>query len=426
MKYVSVLLSLGCLLSSVSAQWLETTIQLDSAAGPWALCYSTQSDRVYSANLDQGTVTVIDGATNQIIKTVTTGAYAWVLCYNPTNDKVYCANAEGNSVTIIDGATDSVIANLGCDGPRALCYNSHDNRIYSANEWGVFNNAVAVIDGRTNQIVGGIYPGLEPCALCYNSCNNKVYCATLIDDHVVVADGSTNQIIDTVMVGEEPLALFYSPENNKIYCSNYDSYNVSVIDGATDSVIHTLAIWTKGGFCYRPRDNALYCPDLNTGNVLVIDAATDSLLDTVFVEDAAAVNYNLLNDKLYCAERLWYDDVKVIDCATNQVSLTIPVGSGPAALCHNPRENRMYVANYTGASISVLRDSGGGIEESSRAPAPGRELGPTVVRSLPQRAVAFDAMGRRVVNPMSGIYFVRDEGRGTGDAGRTRKVILQR
>jgi hypothetical protein len=59
-----------------------------------------------------------------------------------------------------------------------------------------------------------------------------------------------------------------------------------------------------------------------------------------------------------------------------------------------------------------------------------RDLGPTVAatvaRSVPADAVAFDAMGRRVVNPRSGIYFVRDEGLGTGGAGRTRKVVIQR
>jgi hypothetical protein len=37
-------------------------------------------------------------------------------------------------------------------------------------------------------------------------------------------------------------------------------------------------------------------------------------------------------------------------------------------------------------------------------------------------------MGRRVLDPKPGVYFVRDEGRGTKDeaTGRVRKVILQR
>jgi hypothetical protein len=53
----------------------------------------------------------------------------------------------------------------------------------------------------------------------------------------------------------------------------------------------------------------------------------------------------------------------------------------------------------------------------------------TVVRSLPPGAVAFDATGRRVTNPKSGIYFVRAEPSAVSrqpSAVTVRKVILQR
>jgi len=60
MKYASVLLAVGCLLSAVKAQWLETTIQLPSGSGPHALCYNPQNNKVYCANLDSDDVSVID------------------------------------------------------------------------------------------------------------------------------------------------------------------------------------------------------------------------------------------------------------------------------------------------------------------------------------------------------------------------------
>ena len=41
-------------------------------------------------------------------------------------------------------------------------------------------------------------------------------------------------------------------------------------------------------------------------------------------------------------------------------------------------------------------------------------------RHLPAGAVAFDAMGRRVLNPKSGVYFYRLE---SDDATLTRKAI---
>ena len=41
-------------------------------------------------------MTVIDGATNSVLATVTAGARPYALCYNPQNNKVYCANS-GNA-----------------------------------------------------------------------------------------------------------------------------------------------------------------------------------------------------------------------------------------------------------------------------------------------------------------------------------------
>jgi hypothetical protein len=78
---------------------------------------------------------------------------------------------------------------------------------------------------------------------------------------------------------------------------------------------------------------------------------------------------------------------------------------------------------FTGLLILQYYESG--MEEISKPPTLRRKLAATVVRSLPQGAVAFDAMGRRVLAQRPGVYFVRDQERGAWDAGRTRKVVVQ-
>lgn len=65
-----------------------------------------------------------------------------------------------------------------------------------------------------------------------------------------------------------------------------------------------------------------------------------------------------------------------------------------------------------------------GIEENPKPRTAGSKPAATVIRSLPPGAVVFDAMGRRVLNPKSGIYFVTDDG--ARSAVHVRKVILQR
>ena len=77
-----------------------------------ALCYNPQDDKVYCANDNGDNVTVIDGASNQVIATVAAGSEPSALCYNPQNNKVYCANYDSDNVTVIDGASNQVITTV--------------------------------------------------------------------------------------------------------------------------------------------------------------------------------------------------------------------------------------------------------------------------------------------------------------------------
>ena len=58
---------------------------------------------------------------NSVITTIPVGDRPWALVYNSTNNKVYCANAYSNNVTVIDGATDSVITTITV-GSWPLCF----------------------------------------------------------------------------------------------------------------------------------------------------------------------------------------------------------------------------------------------------------------------------------------------------------------
>ena len=68
----------------LSAQWLETTIAAGSS--PFALVYNTTNNKVYCANYGSNNVTVIDGATNDVITTIPVGDHPLGLVYNLTNN----------------------------------------------------------------------------------------------------------------------------------------------------------------------------------------------------------------------------------------------------------------------------------------------------------------------------------------------------
>jgi YVTN family beta-propeller protein len=289
----------------------------------------------------------------------------------------------------------------------------------------------------------------EPRALCYNPHDNKVYCANERSNNVTVIDGATNGVIATAAAGDGPCALSYNPLDNKVYCANfgsdpvYDS-TVTVIDGAADTVIATVAAdYEPCALCYNPTDNKIYCANWN--NVTVIDGAADTVIATVVVDGyPCAFCYNPTNNKVYCADGDTF--VTIIDGATDSIIRTIGVGDGPCDFTWNPAQNRVYVANHRGSSISVLRDSGGGIAETMNDERGTMNASPTIVRGVlvlgavdsrqntGRWAELLDIAGRKVLDLVPGvndvrhlspgIYFVRQSSGVEREGSSVHKVVV--
>jgi hypothetical protein len=75
--------------------------------------------------------------------------------------------------------------------------------------------------------------------------------------------------------------------------------------------------------------------------------------------------------------------------------------------------------------LLIFQYYGPGVEESHKPQAVSHKPATTHVRSLPARAAAFDAMGRRVVSPKAGVYFLRSEPSAvSGQPSSVTKVIV--
>ena len=67
-------------------------LHLGVGSVPCALVYDSVNNRSIARTTGSNNVTVIDGATNQVVATVAVGSNPEALCYNPQDNKVYCAN----------------------------------------------------------------------------------------------------------------------------------------------------------------------------------------------------------------------------------------------------------------------------------------------------------------------------------------------
>ena len=289
--------------------------------------------------------------------------------------------------------------------------------------------------------------GTNPRALVWNSTNNKIYCTNANSGNVTVIDGQTNSVITTLAVGYSPFDLVWNSQNNKIYCANSNSDNVTVINGQTNSVITTITVGSYSYPCalvWNSQNNKVYCANYLSNNVAVIDGQADSVITFItVVSEPYALVWNSQNNKIYCAN-YGSTDVTVINGQTNSVITNITVGRGPWVCCWNSIQNRVYVANFYSSSVSVIRDVMG-IEEHLKLNTPSQmfEVYPNPAKiyftvRLPKtidrsQIKIFDVRGNMVKNEelkgksnrisldgiKNGIYFVK--------AGyETRKIVVNK
>jgi len=135
-----------------------------------------------------GTVSVIDTASNAVIKTIDVGLHPTGLALSPAGDRVYVTNANSDTVSAISTLTDSVVKTLHVGGsdresllgssPNAVTVTPDGRTLYVAN---ASQNAIAVVDvgARSDDAVRGLIPtGWYPTAVIVDSTGDRLFIAS--------------------------------------------------------------------------------------------------------------------------------------------------------------------------------------------------------------------------------------------------------
>jgi len=170
---------------------------------------SYASNKIYVSNYGSNDVSVINGATNKVVSTISVGSGPNGVAYDPNNNEIYVANYGSNSVSVINGATNSVIATISnsLNTPTGAACDPINNEIYVANRnSGSTSGWVTVINGATNSVIGTIGAGDWPQGVTYDPANNYLYVANqgTYSNSVTVINGATNGVVTTISVGKYP------------------------------------------------------------------------------------------------------------------------------------------------------------------------------------------------------------------------------
>src|ERR1700730_17760228 len=214
---------------------ISTQVEMPPATGteisPHAVVVNPKTKKVYAVNTSDGTVTVMDSATNSTAM-VRVGSEPMAIAVNPVTNRIYVGNSGSGTVSVIDGTTDAVTATVKVGAlPYVVAANPTTNKIYVSK---TFSNTITVIDGATNS-TSYLRPGIQADAIAVNPRANKLYLTNYESPDVTVLDGATGDT-SPIAAGVHLLAIAVNPVTNKIYLANAGSDQIIVVDGSENTV----------------------------------------------------------------------------------------------------------------------------------------------------------------------------------------------
>jgi YVTN family beta-propeller protein len=301
---------------------------------PASLVLNTATNRLYVSNETSGSLSVIDTTTNSLVTNVTVGSSPGIIDLNAAANLVYVPNAGSGTVSVVSGATNAVAATISLgSGPTGAAFNAATHRLYVTNRSGdnvsvvdTDSNTEIDIDGNGANGMTRIPVGDQPTDIKLNPSTNRYYVTNNTSNDVTVIDGATNTVLASIDVGTTPGNAAINPATNRVYVANVDSDNVSVIDGATNTEIDI---------------------DGNPGNGMTRIAVGDA---------PHGIGISLLTNRIHVANE-FADSVSFIDMASNSVVATFPVAGHPINALTDPASSRVYTANASGASASIVCDA---------------------------------------------------------------------
>jgi YVTN family beta-propeller protein len=253
---------------------------------------SADGSLLYVSNFWSNTVSVVDLATNSVIRTFTGQPLPGALAVSPDGTRLYVSTSiyptPGYLVQVLDTSSGATIAtirlNVGQSG-SGMAITPDGRRLYVSNQ-SLGDNNLKIIDPSTNAIIGTVPIGRVPRAIDVTPDGSFAYVAVQEDNVVAAVSTASGAPVGSVPAGRRPLDVRVVPNGSRVYSVSEDQ--ITAISTSTGAVVARIPITLSRAIDFsRDGTTGIVAAD---GRVHVLDTGANAIVGTIPLNPATDGN----------------------------------------------------------------------------------------------------------------------------------------
>lgn len=216
---------------------------LKAGSDPEQFDLSKDGKRLFIANEDTSTLSVVSVATGALEATVPVGHEPEGVRVSPDGRWVIVTNETGNSVTVANAKSFAVVDTLAVgQRPRDVAFTPDSATIYISAELESAVYRAAAPEASASERLLQLRKDDRPMGLALDAARRRLYVSTGRGGTVAVIALREPKLLKEIKVGKRPWGIELSRDGRRLYTANGPSNDVSIIDTHSLTVIKTVPV----------------------------------------------------------------------------------------------------------------------------------------------------------------------------------------
>ena len=269
-----------------------------AGSGPSNITGSLDGNRIYIANSGSDCITVLNPTTLDIVAILPSYAHPREVKISPDGRWLYVLNTDGRNILIYNTATNQPVGIIRVkNNSKGMSISSDGTRIFLTTGSSSVNptdqaSYIDVINTTSRKIEASIPIDIDPENTVLSPDGSHLYVTHSNGNldpqllNISVINTSTNQLEDKIPIGGATFGIAASPDGAHLYVTKFFTNQVIVISTSSKKIIATIPVESfPNSIIFSPDGSNVYVSHSTSNNVLVINSASNKVKSTVQVGD---------------------------------------------------------------------------------------------------------------------------------------------